>query len=114
MNLKSILVAAFVSLAGMSMPATADHGHGDEKAAKDAVAGVGVINSINKKERKVNISHEPIKAIGWPAMKMDLKVGKGIDLDHVKAGETVDFKIAKGEDGIYQIVDLHHRHEAKK
>ena len=49
MNLKSILVAAFVSLAGMSMPATADHGHGDEKAAKDAVAGVGVINSINKK-----------------------------------------------------------------
>ena len=114
MNLKTILTAAFVSLAGLSMPANADHGHGDEKAAKDAVAGVGVINSIDKKERKVNISHEPIKAIGWPAMKMDLKVCKGIDLDHVKAGETVDFKIAKGEDGIYQIVDLHHRHEAKK
>jgi len=112
MTLKS-LILSIALIFGVGTSAMADHGH-DNKKMKDAVKAVGVINSIDVKNHKINISHEPIKAIGWPAMKMDMKVAKAIDLKHIKAGETVDFKIAKGKDGIYMIVDLHHRHGKKK
>lgn len=107
MKVKSI-IAAVAFIFAMTTSALADHGHGG-KDIKDAVKAVGVINAIDADNHKVNISHEPIKAIGWPAMKMDMKVMKSIDLSNFKVGAAVDFKLAKGDDGIYMIVDLHHR-----
>ncbi len=89
--------------------ATVHASHGDDRSAVEATA-VGVVNSIDLEGNKINISHEPISALGWPAMKMAFKVSKDIDLNHVKAMQTVDFKIAKGLDGTYVITDLSHRH----
>ncbi len=109
MNFKYVCAAIAAFLMINTNTVIADHGYDGMDTTK-AVAVVGVINAVDVENHKINISHEPVKAIGWPAMKMDFKVMKGIGLKHVKAGEKVDFKITKGKDGIFMVVDLHHKH----
>ena len=59
------------------------------------VAGAGVIKKVKGGERKLNITHEPIPSIGWPTMTMDFRIGKDVDIDAVKAGDSVDFMLKR-------------------
>ena len=70
------------------------------------IEGKGVINSVSVDKRVVNITHEPIPAINWPEMTMDLPVTKHVDLDSVKSGETVDFMLKLGRDKQYRITKI--------
>ena len=36
--------------------------------------GTGTVNSVDPAQHKVNLSHNPIPEIGWPAMTMDFPV----------------------------------------
>lgn len=78
----------------------------------------GVINSIDSKNRKVNVSHEPIKALGWPEMTMDFGVSDKLDLAKVILGQTVGFMLVKSNDGSYVVDEVmtsvghSHTHEA--
>jgi Cu/Ag efflux protein CusF len=67
---------------------------------------VGVLNSVDVENHKVNITHEPIKAIGWPTMTMDFNVSKKVDLSAFKAGDNIDFKVGKGPNGIFMVKSL--------
>jgi Cu(I)/Ag(I) efflux system periplasmic protein CusF len=51
----------------------------------------------------VNLSHNPIPEIGWPAMTMDFPVAASVDLKAIKPGSRVDFTIEKGQRGMYEI-----------
>lgn len=110
MKLKPIAIALMAFIGLSTGAAYADQ---NDMIMDKTVAAVGVINSIDLENHKVNITHEPIKAVGWPAMKMDFKIAESVELKHIKNGAAVDFKMAKGKDGMYMIVDLHHRHEAE-
>lgn len=79
-------------------------GHDMKTTESSVVMATGVVNTIA--EDKVNVKHDPIKAIGWPTMTMDFKVKPGTDVSHIKAGDKVTFGIAKGDDSIYQIVSI--------
>jgi Copper binding periplasmic protein CusF len=35
--------------------------------------GIGTVNSVDPAQHKVNLSHNPIPEIGWPAMTMDFR-----------------------------------------
>jgi len=59
------------------------------------VTGKGTIEAVKTAERKLNITHEPIPAIGWPTMTMDFRVGKDVDLGAVKSGDSIDFMLKK-------------------
>lgn len=63
---------------------------------------------------KVNVTHEPIPALGWPAMTMNFDVGADIPDDLMKPGRTIRIGLAKGKDGLYRIVaaetDRAHNH----
>ena len=64
-----------------------------------AAQASGVINSVDPGQHKINLSHGPIKAFGWPAMTMDFAVDPSVDLTPLKPGMKVDFSVAKEADG---------------
>ncbi len=66
----------------------------------------GIVNAVDTAAHQVNISHEPIPAIGWPQMTMDFKVAPSIDLSGVSSGETYRFELNKNEAGMWMITKL--------
>lgn len=98
-----------VEVAGGTMPGTtpnktkppsamqlAHEGHEDAHA-------IGTVTAVNIAQRKLGVSHEPISALGWPAMTMEFAVAPAVDLNAVKPGARVNFTLEKGADGMYVI-----------
>ena len=69
----------------------------------DAV-GTGIVNAVTP-DGKLSLDHDPIPALSWPAMTMDLPA-KGVDLDAVPLAVPVEFDLAAGEDGTFTIVGV--------
>jgi Cu/Ag efflux protein CusF len=65
--------------------------------------GTGTVNSVDPVQHKVNLSHNPIPEIGWPAMTMEFPVAASVDLNALKPGTRVNFTIEKGPGGMYEI-----------
>lgn len=63
--------------------------------AADVASGKGAINRIDSAAGTVNISHEPIPALKWPAMAMDFKVADKRLLSGLKPGQTIGFGLAR-------------------
>jgi Cu/Ag efflux protein CusF len=70
------------------------------------VHGIGKVNSVNAAQHKLNLSHDPIAEIGWPAMTMDFPVAPSVDLQAIKPGMRVNFTIEQGLGGMYQIQSI--------
>lgn len=68
--------------------------------------GTGTVTAVNVAQRKIGLQHEPIPAIGWPAMTMDLAVAPSVNLQAIQPGSRVNFSIEKGPDGIYMIQSI--------
>ena len=83
-------------------------GHGQMKAAegkKEAVA-VGVINSVDSSAGKINVTHEPVPALGCPKMTMDLPVTRRVDLSTVKPGTKINFTLKQGRDKQFRVIAI--------
>ena len=65
--------------------------------------GTGTVTAVNAAQRKIGLQHEPIPAIGWPAMNMELAVAPSVNLQGLQPGSRVNFSLEKGPDGIYMI-----------
>ena len=65
--------------------------------------GTGTVNSVDSAQHKVNLSHNPIPDIGWPAMTMEFPVAPSVDLTAIKPGTRVNFTIEQQPGGMYQI-----------
>lgn len=70
------------------------------------VRGVGTVNAVDAAGRKINVTHAPIPALGWPSMTMDFSVASAVDLNAVQAGTRVDFEMEQGQDGMYVIQSI--------
>ena len=105
--------------AGKQM-AHAAHGH-DHTASKPRAAGggakmahaghshaqgTGTVNSIDAAARKVNVTHDPIPAIGWPTMTMDFPVAPAVDLNALSPGARIKFEMEQGQGGMYVIQSI--------
>ncbi|WP_428410418.1 copper-binding protein [Hyphococcus sp.] len=77
-----------------------DHdGHKMEMADKCALPmGEGVINTLDVRNAKLNLTHKPIEALQWDEMTMDFAVAKIVDLAAFYEGERVHFML-KPENG---------------
>jgi len=73
--------------------------HGPENDAH----GSATVNSVDSAQHKVNLSHAPIREIGWPSMTMDFPVASSVDLNAIKPGVRVNFTIKQQPGGIYEI-----------
>jgi plastocyanin len=101
-----------ISLATGSVPAAAKIAPAEGPAATSNLPeGTGQVNSVDAAGHTINITHDPIKALGWPKMKMQFSVASDVDLNGVKAGDSVSFTLKpKGEDD-YEVVSIHnHTH----
>ena len=54
----------------------------------------------------VNITHDPIPALGWPTMTMALALLPGASAAGLAAGDGVVFELMRGADGIYGIANI--------
>jgi len=69
----------------------------------ESAMGMGVVNDIFADERRLNISHEPIEALGWPEMTMDFSLNDNASLDGITAGMKIHFMLVKDDQGNYTI-----------
>ena len=81
-----------------------DHDHGTQSA--QGAKGKGVVNSVDAAGHKVNVSHEPIPSLKWPAMKMDFAVAPSVDLKSVQAGSQIEFVVGKNKEGLPEIQSI--------
>jgi Cu/Ag efflux protein CusF len=72
-------------------------------AGQDDAHGTGTVNSVDPTQHKINLSHQPIPDIGWPAMTMDFPVAPSVDLTAIRPGSRVNFTIEKGQSDMYEI-----------
>ena len=68
--------------------------------APAAATATGVVQQIRPEQGKVKISHEPIAALGWPAMAMTFRVKDKSVLEGIAAGDKVNFELGKDADGL--------------
>jgi len=62
----------------------------------------GTLNAINA-DGTVNISHEPIKSLGWPGMTMDFALSNSALVESIKAGSAINFELVAGKHGEWVI-----------
>ena len=79
---------------GEMQMAHAGHGHAQS---------TGTVNSVDASGHKINLTHGPIPALGWPGMTMDFAVAPAVDLRTLKPGTRIDFTIEQGDGGTYEI-----------
>ena len=99
-----------------------EHAGHDMQSESKEIMGKGVIHSISKMNKKVNLTHEPISALGWPTMTMDLAVAEDVDLKSISPDDEVTFHMVLGDDKIYRITKFmkagevmdHDNHEGHK
>jgi Cu/Ag efflux protein CusF len=84
------------------------------QADQAQVKGIGTVNSVDAASRKVNLSHDAIPAIGWPAMRMDFTVAPSVDVAALKPGTQVDFAMTRANDGMYVIQSITVGHGAHR
>lgn len=68
--------------------------------------GTGTVNSVDAAGHKLNVSHDPIPAIGFPAMTMDFAVAPSVNLSAVKPGSRINFTVEQGAGGMYEIKSI--------
>ena len=69
----------------------------------DAI-GTGMVKAITP-EGQLTLAHDPIPALSWPAMVMDLPA-PGVDLDAVPLNTPVEFDLSAGEGGVFNIIGV--------
>jgi Cu/Ag efflux protein CusF len=107
----SLLLAA-TSFSGIA-PA-AEHGNGmnhsemsvGHEMSANVHMGAGVVNRIDMKNAKVNLTHGPIKSLGWSGMTMDFMVKDTAILKHLKPGQKVKFEVVKEGTGKYYVTKI--------
>ena len=89
---------------GHKMDYQGHDGHKMEMAGKCALPmGEGIINAIDVKNAKLNLTHKPIEALKWDEMTMDFHVEKIVDLAAFYQGEKVHFMLKPVKDNAWSV-----------
>lgn len=78
---------------------------GSDSAKGQTASATGTVAAVNAGQRKVTFDHDPIPAIGWPAMHMEFSAAQSVDLTKVKPGEKVKFTLS-GAKGSYTVQSI--------
>ena len=67
---------------------------GMQEPAQDGAEHVaeGTVNSVDAASDTVNISHEPVESIGWPAMTMNFQLSDPDLATQLTPGQRVEFR----------------------
>ena len=67
--------------------------------------GIGMLKAVNEKAGKVQIAHEAIADLGWPAMNMWFALNCPLPGD-IRVGDTVRFELAQDEKNRWTVVAI--------
>lgn len=87
-----------LGMAGIGQTAPLQVAAGDAAAAP--VSATGVVQQVKLEEGRVEISHQEIPALGWPAMTMFFRVKDKALLGGIAAGDKVRFELEKDARGL--------------
>jgi len=76
------------------------------ETSRTTAIATGTINSVVLKDRRLNITHDPIPDIGWPTMTMDFNVVDDVTLEGFKPGDAVYFSLLKKEKNLFEITEV--------
>lgn len=68
-------------------------------ASSATITATGLVQSIDRANGKVKLTHDPITALGWPKMTMFFRLKNAALADQVKEGESVQFDLEKSPSG---------------
>lgn len=69
----------------------------DDHADHEAVQGKGTVKELDATAKKIVLAHEPIPALGWPAMTMGFELQTPETANNVAVGDTVTFTVISAE-----------------
>lgn len=99
------ILACAILLAAAPLAGMEHGGHDDHDAQGGGMAGTvraaAVVHAIAG--GTVNLTHDPIPEIGWPAMTMDLPILEGARIGGVAPGDKATVTLEKGPDGVYGV-----------
>ena len=58
----------------------------------------GIVKKLDKQSARVTIAHQPVEALGWPAMTMTFAIDRGL-MDKLHADEKIKFEFVKDGSG---------------
>ena len=87
------------SIARMSSVDTKKEEMAPDMDMSEKIMGTATLNSVMPAHNMVNMSHDPIPVLDWPAMEMDFTVKKDVSLQGLNKGDKVEFELEKGESG---------------
>ncbi|WP_063377920.1 efflux RND transporter periplasmic adaptor subunit [Pseudoalteromonas luteoviolacea] len=67
----------------------------------------GRVNEIQRQQRIANITHDPVAAWNWPEMTMDFGIADSVDIEALKAGQALHFKVIQSGSGEYLVSEIH-------
>ena len=94
--MSALACAAFGTTA---MPVYADDAHHLKAEAQKSYAVKGEVLAVDKAAGKVQLKHEAIPELGWPAMTMFFPVADKAQLHTLKVGDRVQFRFVQTDDG---------------
>lgn len=109
-TLSALLAAAALTI-GFQAGANPHHGHhgghGSHGQSSERTAeGVGELRSIAADGNSVVLHHEPIRALRWPAMTMELPLAEPALAEGLEAGDKISFTLRQTGPTDYVIVRL--------
>jgi len=75
----------------------------EAKSAADVHKGKGTVEGVNEKAGSVEVSHEAIPSLKWPAMTMEFKLRDKQMLVGLRKGKAIEFDLSQGAPGEYVI-----------
>lgn len=75
-------------------------------AAKKEVQVKAIIHKADADSGMLNVTHDPIPALKWPTMTMDLPATKRVDLSGIKEGMKALITLKQGRDKQYRIIAI--------
>lgn len=102
--MKQLITVLFLGIFVMVMPGV---------FASDQHEAQGIVKKIKSGDKKITISHGPIKSLGMDGMTMDFSVYDPSMLGEVKEGHKVSFLIEMDKSGNFVIMEIEDEGAAK-
>jgi Cu(I)/Ag(I) efflux system membrane fusion protein len=74
--------------------------------AEDPARGTGTLVALDADRRIATLRHGALESLDWPAMTSEFPLRADVSLDRLSTGEEVAFRVARGADGMLNLIEL--------
>ncbi|MEZ5857046.1 MAG: copper-binding protein [Hyphomicrobiaceae bacterium] len=105
------IICAPLMLSGAALAQHSGHaGHTMATENTGEVKAKAVVHKVDTAKGMINVTHDPVPALKWPQMTMDLPVTKKVDLSKLKAGDKVTITLKQGVDKQFRVTNVDMAH----